>query len=151
MTPEERLAGMGVELPAVAAPVANYVPWKRSGDLLVVSGQLPSAGGQVVFKGAIGGEVALEEGQKAARLCAINVLAAAKAAAGELSRVEVIRIEGFVASAPGFAAQPAVINGASDFLVKVLGDAGRHARFAVGVSCLPLGASVEVAAVFRIV
>ena len=137
-------------MPAPAAPVANYVPWKRAGELIYVSGQLPVAGGQVQYKGVLGRGVSVEEGQKAAKLCAINVLAAVKAAAGELSAVEAVRVEGFVASAEGFTLQPAVVNGASDFLVEVLGEAGRHTRFAVGVNVLPLGACVEVAAVFRI-
>jgi enamine deaminase RidA (YjgF/YER057c/UK114 family) len=150
MTPEERLASLGIFLAAPAIPLANYVPFRICGDIVYVSGQLPSSEGKVVYPGVVGDNVTLEVAQKAARLCAINVLAAAKTAAGELSRIEVLRVEGFVASAPGFTAQPAVVNGASDFLVEVLGPAGRHARFAVGVASLPLDACVEVAAILKI-
>jgi enamine deaminase RidA (YjgF/YER057c/UK114 family) len=150
MTPEEKLRQMGIELPAVAAPVANYVPYKRAGDCLYISGQLPSAKGEVLYKGKVGAQVTVDQARAAARLCAINILAAAKAAVGDLSTVEVLRVEGFVASAEGFTAQPAVINGASDFLVEVLGQAGRHARFAVGVSELPLGGCVEIAAILKV-
>lgn len=150
MTPEEKLAKLGIELPKPAAPVANYVASKRAGDLLYISGQLPMAGGALSCKGTAGKDVTLEDAKAAARVCAINILAAAKAAVGELSRVEAVRIEGFVASAPGFTDQPLVINGASDFLVEALGDRGRHTRVAVGVAALPLGAAVEVSAVFRV-
>jgi len=150
MTPEEKLASMGIQLPDVPAPVANYVPFKVSGGLVYVSGQLPSEGGKVVYKGIVGDTVTVEDARKAARLCALNILAAAKAAAGNLSAVEVLRVEGFVACAPSFTAQPSVINGASDFLVEVLGQPGKHSRFAVGVPSLPLGACVEVAAVLRV-
>jgi enamine deaminase RidA (YjgF/YER057c/UK114 family) len=151
MTPEEKLEKLGVSLPHVAAPVANYVPNKVVGDLVFVSGQLPVAAGELAFKGSVPDGVSEDCAVKAARLAAINLLAAARAAAGELGRVEVVRVEGFVASSPGYTRQPTVINGASDFLVEVLGDAGRHTRFAVGVAELPLGAPVEVGAIFRIV
>ena len=150
MTPEEKLASLGIHLAAPAAPVANYVPFRICGNIVYVSGQLPSSEGKVVYTGVVGDTVTLAVAQKAARLCAVNVLAAAKAAAGDLSIIEVLRVEGFVASAPGFTAQPAVINGASHFLVEVLGPAGKHARFAVGVASLPLDACVEVAAILKI-
>lgn len=146
--PEERLEKLDLELPHPGEPVANYVAWKRAGDLIFVSGQLPTAGGEVAFHGPVGRDLSIEDAQMAARLCAINVLAVLKAAAGELSNVEAVRIEGFVASGEGFQMQSQVVNGASDLLVKVLGEAGKHTRFAVGVSELPMGAAVEISAVF---
>lgn len=151
MIPEERLESLGVKLPPVAAPVANYVPYRVAGDLIYVSGQVPMRSGEVTCRGIVGAGVSVDDARAAARTCALNILAAVKAAAGELSRVEAVRIEGFVASAADFTAQPAVINGASDFLVEVLGDRGKHSRVAVGVAALPLGAAVEVSAVFRII
>lgn len=150
MTPEEKLTLMGIDLSQIAPPAANYVPYKRVGDLVYVSGQLPMRGGKVQVTGTVGREVTLEAAREAARLCAINILTVAKAAAGQLSRIEVIRLEGFVACSCDFTSQPAVINGASDLLVEILGEAGRHARFAVGVPVLPLGAPVEIAAILRI-
>ncbi len=150
MTPEENLAKLGVTLPEITAPVANYVPAKLAGGLLFVSGQLPMVAGRLAAKGLVGQGVSLEEAAAAARTCAINILAAARAVAGSLSRLEAVRVEGFVASAAGFTDQAKVVNGASDLLVAVLGERGRHARFAVGVAALPLGACVEVAAIFRV-
>ena len=148
---ETRLGELGIELPETAASVANYVPVARSGDLLFVSGQLPMKDGKVVWTGTVGDLLSIEEGAEAARLCAINMLAQLRAALdGDLNRVKrVVRLGGFVASAGDFSAQPQVINGASDLMVDLFGDAGRHARAAVGVSVLPLGAAVEVEGLFE--
>jgi len=150
MTPEEKLSQMGIKLPPPAAAVANYVPFKVAGDLILVSGQVPFKDAKLPFKGVVGADVSMEDARECARLCAINILSAVKAAAGELSRVEALRVEGFVASAEGFTDQAGVVNGASDFLVEVLGEAGRHTRFAVGAAALPLGAPVEISAIFRV-
>ncbi len=148
---ETRLKELGIELPETAASVANYVPVARTGDLLFVSGQLPMEDGKVVWTGTVGDLLSIEEGAEAARLCAINMLAQLRAALdGDLNRVKrVVRLGGFVASAGDFTAQPQVINGASDLMVDLFGDAGRHARAAVGVSVLPLGAAVEVEGLFE--
>ncbi|MEK0085920.1 RidA family protein [Benzoatithermus flavus] len=148
----ERLAELGIELPTPPAAAANYVPVRRSENLLVVSGQLPMEGGQVRYKGKLGGGVSLEEGQAAARLCAINILAQVKAhCGGDLDRiVSCVRLGGFVACTPDFTDHPKVVNGASDLMVEVLGEAGRHARAAVGVPSLPFDASVEVEAMFEL-
>ena len=149
---EHRLAAMGVRLPTPAAPVANYVPYVISGKLLFISGQLPMGNGGI-DAGCVGklGELDVAQGQAAARLCAINVLAQAKAALGSLERIaRCVRLTGFVAVQNDFPAIPAVVNGASDFMVAALGDKGRHARSAVGVAQLPLGAAVEIEATFEI-
>ena len=148
---ETRLGELGIELPETAASVANYVPVARTGDLLFVSGQLPMEDGKVVWTGTVGDLLSIEEGAEAARLCAINMLAQLRAALdGDLNRVKrVVRLGGFVASAGDFTAQPQVINGASDLMVDLFGDAGRHARAAVGVNILPLGAAVEVEGLFE--
>ena len=151
MTPKEKLARLGITLPPCPSPLANYVPYRIAGDLVFISGQIPVINGEVACKGAVGGAVSLDDARAAGRVCAVNLLAVAREAAGDLSRVEFIRVEGFVASAPGFTGQASVINGASDFLVEILGDAGKHSRFAVGVSDLPAGACVEIGAVIRIV
>lgn len=147
-----RLAELGLVLPEAPAPAANYVPFTVHAGLVHVSGQLPIRDGAVAITGKLGAGVSLEQGQEAARLCALAILAQARAAcAGDLDRIRrVLRLGGFVASAPGFTDQPKVINGASDLLVAVLGDAGRHARAAVGVAVLPLDAAVEVDAVLAI-
>jgi enamine deaminase RidA (YjgF/YER057c/UK114 family) len=146
-TPEDRLAALGISLPSPAAPVANYVPFVRSGNLLFVSGQLPIGPDGAIDPAAVGklgGGLSVEQGQAAAKLCAINVLAQAKAALGSLDRiVRCVRVTGFVAASPGFASIPAVVNGASDLFVAALNDRGRHARSAVGVAQLPLDAAVE--------
>jgi enamine deaminase RidA (YjgF/YER057c/UK114 family) len=148
---DRRLAELGVALPSPAAPVANYVPFVVAGNLLFVSGQVPFEDGKIAVAGKVGDAVSLEEGKRAARICAINILAQAKVALGDLDRVRrCVKLGGFVASSPGFTQHPAVINGASDLMVEVLGDAGRHARFAVGAPALPLDAAVEVDAVFEI-
>ena len=145
MTPEETLAKLGLALPTPAKPVAAYVPTARAGDLVYVSGQLPFVDGKLPRTGRLGSDVSLEQGQELARLCVLNALAALKAEVGELSRVKrVVRVGAFVASAESFTQQPQVANGASELLVQVFGDAGRHARAAVGVNVLPLGSPVEV-------
>jgi enamine deaminase RidA (YjgF/YER057c/UK114 family) len=150
-TIEERLRAAGVSLPEAAAPAANYVPYALFGDLLQTSGQLPLDAGRLAVTGKLGGAVSLEDGQRAARFCAVNVLAQAKAALGDLGRVRrLLKLTVFVASDAGFTEQHKVANGASDFLVEILGDAGRHARSAVGVPSLPLDAAVEVEALFEV-
>lgn len=138
------MAELGVELPEVAAPLAAYVPAVRSGSLVFTSGQLPFVAGSLAATGKVGGEVSPEEAKQHARTCMLNALAAVHALVGVDSVVRVVKVVGFVASAEGFTGQPAVINGASDLLGEVFGDAGKHARAAVGVSELPLGAPVEV-------
>lgn len=143
---EARLAHLGVTLPTAAAPAANYVPVVHHNGILFLSGQLPVGAQGVAFRGRLGDNVSLEEGRKAARLCAINILAQAKAAlSGDLERIgRFLRITVFVASAPHFTEQHLVANGASDFLVEALGERGRHARAAVGTAALPLDAAVEI-------
>lgn len=148
---DQRLQKLGIELPKPAAPVANYVGAVVAGNLLVVSGQLPVGPDGVTIKGKLGAGVTEAQGKEAARLCAINVLAQAKAALGDLSRIKrCIRLGGFVNAVPDYPAIPQVVNGASDLMVEVLGDAGRHARYAVGVAQLPLDVPVEVEAMFEI-
>jgi enamine deaminase RidA (YjgF/YER057c/UK114 family) len=145
---EERLAELGIELPPVAAPVASYVPVRIAGELAYVSGQVPLEQGRPTTTGRLGAELAIEQGQAAARRCALQALAALREALGSLDRIRgIVRLDVFVASAPGFTDQPKVANGASDLLVEVLGEDGRHARAAVGVAELPLGVPVEVALV----
>lgn len=149
-TAEDKLAAMGLSLPQAAAPVAAYVPTVLTGGLLHLSGQLPFKDGKVMT-GRLGEGVTLEEGQEAARACALMILAQAKAALGGLERIErVVKLGVFVNSAPSFTDQPKVANGASELLVAALGDCGRHARSAVGVAALPLGAAVEVDAILQV-
>jgi enamine deaminase RidA (YjgF/YER057c/UK114 family) len=144
-TPEERLQELGLSVPQVAAPVAAYVPAVRSGQHVFTSGQLPLREGSLITTGKVGAEVSLEEGVECARQCALNAIAAVRAEVGELSAVKrVVKVVAFVASAPDFTAQPKVANGASELLGAVFGDAGVHARSAVGVAALPLDAPVEV-------
>lgn len=147
-----RLTAAGITLPEAAAPAANYVPYVISGNLLYLSGQLPIEGGKIAVTGLLGADVPLEDGQRAAQLCAINILAQAKAAlGGDLGRItRVIKLNGFVASAPGFVEQHLVINGASNLIADILGDAGKHARAAVGMAALPLNAAVEIDAIMEI-
>ncbi|MCX5514548.1 hypothetical protein C3941_22820 [Kaistia algarum] len=148
---ESRLAALGILLPTPAAPAANYVPFVESRGMLYVSGQIPVGSSGIEFVGALGAEFGIEEGRAAAKLCAINILAQAKAALGDLDRVaRVVKLVGFVRCAPGFADQPKVINGASDFFVEIFGDKGRHARSAVGVGGLPFGVAVEIEAILEI-
>lgn len=148
---EQRLKKLGILLPSPNAPVANYVPYVRSGALLFISGQISNSP-QGVVKGKLGGTLTLDEGVAAARLCAINIIAQINAALeGELDRVtRIVKLGGFVNCVPEFEDQPKVVNGASDLMVAVFGDAGRHARAAVGAPSLPLGAAVEVDAVVEI-
>lgn len=144
-TPEERLAKLGLELPGVAKPLAAYVPAVRSGSLVFTSGQLPTIDGALLATGKVGAEVSADEAKRLAERCALNALAAVKAEIGELSRVRrVVKVVGFVASAPDFTGQPAVVNGASELFGAVFGESGAHARSAVGVGVLPLDAPVEV-------
>jgi enamine deaminase RidA (YjgF/YER057c/UK114 family) len=149
---EKKLADLGIELPKPAAPVANYVPFVRTGNFMVVSGQLCLDGaGKLVAKGQLGGAVSVEDGQKAARACAVNILAQLKAGLGDLDKiVRVVRLGGFINSAAGFADGPKVMNGASDLMVAAFGDKGRHARTTIGVAALPLDAAVEVEASFEV-
>lgn len=148
-SPEQRLEELGISLPEPVQPMAAYVATVRSGDMVYVSGQVPIVDGKLAYAGRLGADgLSVEEGVEAARRCAINVLAALKGELGELSRVRrVVKLTGFVASAPDFHDQPRVINGASELLVDVFGDAGRHARSAVGMAALPLGVPVEVEAI----
>ncbi|KQQ89844.1 RidA family protein [Aureimonas sp. Leaf324] len=147
----DRLAAAGVTVPDAAAPAANYVSFVRFGSILQTSGQLPMEGGKVAVTGKLGGGVSLEDGQRAARLCAINILAQVKAALGDLETIgRLLKLTVFVASAPKFTEQHKVANGASDFLAEILGERGRHARSAVGVPALPMDAAVEIEAMFEI-
>jgi enamine deaminase RidA (YjgF/YER057c/UK114 family) len=144
-TPEERLAELGLSVPEVAVPVAAYIPAVRSGNQVFTSGQLPMRAGELLATGIVGKDVTAEEAYACAQQCALNAIAAVKSQVGDLSAVKrVVKVVGFVASAPDFTGQPGVINGASELLGKVFGDAGVHARSAVGVAALPLGAPVEV-------
>lgn len=148
----QRLRQLGIHLPDVPASVANYVPWVREENFVYLSGQLPFLNGELLTPGKVPADVSIEEGQAAARQCGINLIAALNAACdGDLNRVRrCMRVDGYVASTPDFSQQSSVINGVSDLMVEVFGDAGRHSRTAVGVSELPLNACVEVAAVFVI-
>ncbi len=150
MTVDDRLREMGLSLPEPAAPLAAYVPFVRAGDLLHVSGQVSRDGAGAVLRGTLGRGLDAEAGAGAARSCALQLLAQVRAAcAGDWGRLlRVVKLTGFVASAPDFFDQPKVVNGASELMVALLGDAGRHARSAVGVAALPLGAAVEVEGVF---
>ncbi len=150
MSASKRLADLGIELPAVAKPLAAYVPAVRTGNLVYTAGQLPLVGDNLVRSGKVGGEVSAEEGRSLARVCVLNALAAVDALVGIDAITRVVKVVGFVASAPGFTGQPGVINGASELFGEVFGDAGAHARSAVGVSELPLGAPVEVEVIFEV-
>jgi enamine deaminase RidA (YjgF/YER057c/UK114 family) len=151
-TVENKLKELGITLGSPAAPVANYVPFVRTGNLLVVSGQICFGDdGKLVAKGRLGDGVSLEDGQKAARACAVNLLAQVKAALGDLDKVvRVVRLGGFVNSAPGFVDGPKVLNGASDLMVAAFGEKGKHARSTVGVAALPADAAVEVEGMFEV-
>jgi enamine deaminase RidA (YjgF/YER057c/UK114 family) len=152
-TPEERLEELGVTLPEPVPPQAAYVPCVRTGNHVYVSGQVPFVDGKPGWTGRLGtGDASLDDGVQAARRCAINILAALKQELGELSRIRrVVKLTGYVASDPGFTDQPKVVNGASELFGAVFGDAGRHARAAVGVAALPLGVPVEVEAIVEVV
>jgi enamine deaminase RidA (YjgF/YER057c/UK114 family) len=151
-TPEQRLEELGIILPEPVTPLAAYVPTVRSGAMVYVSGQVPLVDGKVAYMGRLGPNgLSVEDGVEAARRCAINVLAALKAELGQLSRVRrVVKLTGFVASEPDFVDQPKVVNGASELIVEVFGDAGKHARSAVGMAALPLGVPVEVEAIVEV-
>jgi len=148
---EELLTQLGIRLPPVAAPLASYVPVRIYGDLAYVSGQVPIEDGSLLSVGKVGADLTLEDGQAAARRCALQALAALREALGSLDRVKgIVQVTVYVASAPGFTDQPKVANGASDLLVEIFGDEGRHARAAVGVAELPLGAPVEVSVLAKV-
>lgn len=151
-TVEKKLQELGIALQEPRAPMANYVPFVRTGDLLHVSGQICLDGdGKLVAKGRLGDDVSVDAGQKAARVCAINLLAQVKAALGDLDKVKrVVRLGGFINSAAGFTEGPKVMNGASDLMVAVFGDKGKHARSTVGVAALPADAAVEVEGLFEV-
>jgi enamine deaminase RidA (YjgF/YER057c/UK114 family) len=149
---EQRLAALGITLPAALAPAANYVPARRTGPFVYIAGQVPTADGKDQYVGKLGRDVSVEDGQKAARLCAINILAQLRAALGGSldAVVGCVRLGGFVNAVPEFGDHPKVINGASDLMVAVFGDAGRHARAAVGCASLPRDVAVEVEAIFEV-
>ncbi|PLX36833.1 MAG: hypothetical protein C0606_13595 [Hyphomicrobiales bacterium] len=148
---EARIVELGITLPQAAAPAGSYVPFTRTGDLLFTSGQIPVGPDGIGFVGKLGDTMSLEDGQQAARQCALNILAQAKAALGDLDKIiRVVKLVGFVNSTPDFGDQPKVINGASDIMVEILGDRGRHARSAVGVASLPFGVAVEVEAILEV-
>jgi enamine deaminase RidA (YjgF/YER057c/UK114 family) len=151
-TIDAKLRDLGIDLPSAMPPVANYVPYVVTGALVIVSGQVPAVDGKVAVTGKVGDGLSIEEGQRAARLCLLNVLTHLRAACGgDLDRVKrVIRLGGFIASPPGFAQHAQVMNGASDLTVAIFGDAGRHARTTIGVPALPLDAAVEVEGMFEI-
>jgi enamine deaminase RidA (YjgF/YER057c/UK114 family) len=152
-TPESRLAVLGLELPKVAGAAANYVPYVISGSHLFIAGQIPFLNGEKMHLGRLGENLTIEQGQKAAEACALNILAQVKSATdGDWSRVvRCVKLGGFVNATAEFDSHPAVMNGASDVMVAALGDIGRHARFAVGASNLPFGVAVEVDAIFEII
>ncbi len=149
---DARLEELGITLPEAAAPVANYVGWVRTGNLVFVSGQVTLEGGEFKYQGKLGQDFSIEEGQAAARLCAINLVAQLKQACdGDLDRVtRVVKLGNFVNCTGDFTGQPQVANGASDLMVEIFGDAGKHARFAVGTNVLPLNVAVEVDGVFEV-
>lgn len=150
MTARERVAALGLELPPVVPALGAYVPAVRAGDLVFTSGQLPLVAGELGVLGKVGGQVSPEQAKELARTCALNALAAVDALVGLDAVESVVKVVGFVASTPDFTGQPAVVNGASELLGEVFGDAGRHARSAVGVAALPLDAPVEVELIVRV-
>lgn len=146
-----RLAALGVELPDAPSAIANYAPWQLCGEMLYISGQISRDGDGRVLVGQLGSTTTIEQGQMAARWCALSILAQAKSALGHLDRIaQIVRLTGFVAATPEFYDHPQVLNGASDFFVALLGDKGRHTRAAIGVASLPLGAAVEIDAMIRV-
>ncbi len=149
-TVESRLAALGIALPTPKPPVANYVPFVRSGNQLFISGQVPMGPDGLEYQGKLGAGFTVDQGQAAARLCAVNLLAVAKLASGDLDRVRCLKLTGFVNSAPDFGDHPKVINGASDLMVEALAEKGKHSRSAVGVAALPFGVAVEVEGIFEI-
>lgn len=151
MTPEEKLKSLGLELPKVPTPVANYVPFKVDGRTIYLSGQGPRRPDGSLITGRVGEDISIEKGYECARLIGLGLLAAAKLAAGDLGKVEVLKVLGMVNAVPGFGDQPKVINGCSDLFVEILGERGRHARSAVGMGSLPSNMPVEIEAIMRIV
>lgn len=151
-TPQSRLAALGITLPDAPAPAANYIPFVQTGNLLFISGQVPMVGGAIELTGKVGDNVSIEQAQAQARICAINILAQANAATkGDLSQIKrIVKLGGFVACTDDFTNQPEVINGASDLIAEVFGEAGQHARFAVGTNALPRGVVVEIDAVIEL-
>lgn len=151
-TIDGRLAELGIELPQAASPVGSYLAYTVSGNNVYISGQLPMSEGELKFKGKLGNEFGVDEGYEAAKLCGLNIIAQLKqACGGDLDRVtRCLKLGGFVNSTPGFGDQPKIINGASDLMVEVFKDKGKHARFAVSAASLPFGAAVEVDAIFEI-
>ncbi len=148
----DRLAELGIELPTAPAPAANYIPFVITGNLVFVAGQIPVLDGEIKFKGRLGEDMDTDEGYQAARLCGLNLIAQAEAAAGgDLDKIKrVVKLGGFVSSTADFTDQPEVVNGASDLMAEVFGEAGKHARFAVGAPSLPRGVAVEVDGVFEL-
>jgi enamine deaminase RidA (YjgF/YER057c/UK114 family) len=142
---ELRLEKMGIVLPEIPKPVAAYIPAKQTGNLVFTAGQLPMVNGELISKGLLGQDVEIDEANKAARICTLNALAAIKGVIGDLDRIkQIVRVVGYVASVPTFTQQPAVVNGASELLLEIFGENGKHARSAVGMAVLPLNASVEI-------
>jgi enamine deaminase RidA (YjgF/YER057c/UK114 family) len=142
---ELALRGLNLSLPDSPKPVASYIPAKQSGKLIFTAGQLPMVNGELISKGLLGQDVQIEEANKAAQICTLNALAAIKGVIGDLDRIkQIVRVVGYVASVPTFTQQPAVVNGASELLLEIFGEAGKHARSAVGMAVLPLNASVEI-------
>ena len=142
---EHRLEKMGIVLPEIPKPVATYIPAKQTGNLVFTAGQLPMVNGELISKGLLGQDVEIDEANKAARICTLNALAAIKGVIGDLDRIkQIVRVVGYVASVPTFTQQPAVVNGASELLLEIFGENGKHARSAVGMAVLPLNASVEI-------
>jgi enamine deaminase RidA (YjgF/YER057c/UK114 family) len=142
---ESRINELNLSLPEAPKPVAAYIPAKQTGNLVFTAGQLPMVNGELISKGLLGQDVEIDEANKAARVCTLNALAAIKGVIGDLDRIkQIVRVVGYVASVPTFTQQPAVVNGASELLLEIFGDAGKHARSAVGIAVLPLNASVEI-------
>jgi enamine deaminase RidA (YjgF/YER057c/UK114 family) len=142
---EHKLMNLGIVIPEIPKPVAAYVPAKQSGKLVFTAGQLPMVNGELISKGLLGQDVEVEEASRAARVCTLNALAAIKGVIGDLDRIkQIVRVVGYVASVPTFTQQPAVVNGASELLLEIFGESGKHARSAVGMAVLPLNASVEI-------
>jgi enamine deaminase RidA (YjgF/YER057c/UK114 family) len=149
---EKKLEQLGLSLPDAPKPVAAYLPAKQSGKLVFTAGQLPMVDGVLISKGLLGKDVEVEEASKAARICTLNALAAIKGIVGDLDRIkQIVRVVGYVASIPTFTQQPAVVNGASELLLEVFGESGKHARSAVGMAALPLNASVEIELTIEVV
>jgi enamine deaminase RidA (YjgF/YER057c/UK114 family) len=142
---EVRIGQLGLNLPDIPVPLASYIPAKQSGNLIFTAGQLPMVNGALISTGHLGQDVEIEEAKNAARICTLNALAAIKGVIGDLDRIkQVVRVVGYVASVPTFTQQPAIVNGASELLLEIFGEKGKHARSAVGMAVLPLNASVEI-------